>query len=262
MVTRPTPHRSDAAHRAAGRVLDILEALTRGPEFTLTELSRTLGVPKSSLLALLRTFVDRGYLEHQPTGAYRIGPRAIEMGFPSPFQRELPALAGPVLLDLAEKSGESVFLALLIQPPPEVVYVDKVESRQRIRYTASLGERRPLHCTAPGLAIFAFMPEAERDRLLESVDLTPFTDVTVTDRDVLRARLEEVRSTGVAINVDEFVAGASGIAAPIFDRAGAVVAACTVIGPTGRLLTQQDDLARWVKAAGDAVSRRLGFQPG
>jgi len=77
-----------------------------------------------------------------------------------------------------------------------------------------------------------------------------------------RARLEEVRSTGVAINVDEFVAGASGIAAPIFDRAGAVVAACTVIGPTGRLLTQQDDLARWVKAAGDAVSRRLGFQPG
>jgi DNA-binding IclR family transcriptional regulator len=163
-----------------------------------------------------------------------------------------------VLRDVADKSGESVFLGVLTASPPEVVYVDKVESRQRIRYTASLGERRPLYCTAPGLAVFAFLPVTEQGRLLESLDLVPFTDVTITDRAALRVRLDEIRSAGVAVNIDEFIAGAGGVAAPIFDAHGAPVAACTVIGPTPRLLAQRDALVRWVKAAGDAISRGLG----
>jgi IclR family acetate operon transcriptional repressor len=92
--------------------------------------------------------------------------------------------------------------------------------------------------------------------------LTAFTDATVTDRKVLRARLAEIRQAGVVINVDEFIAGASGIAAPILDREGVPVAACTVIGPTARLLAQKDALSRWVKAAAAAVSRALGGKPG
>ena len=250
------------AHRGTSRVLKILEFLAQNTDgFTLTELSRRLDVPKSSLLAILRTFADHGYLEHQPSGAYRLGPKAIEIGIRSPSQRELPALAGPVLLDLMEKSGETVFLGVLAHDAPEVVYIDKVESRQRIRYSASLGERRPLYCTAPGLAVFAFMPNAERDRLLESMRLLPLTERTITDREALLARLDEVRRAGVAISIDGFMAGASAIAAPIFDRYGRAVAACTVVGLTPRLVAQKERLAEWVKAAGDAVTRSLGFQP-
>jgi len=259
---RGTPEAASAAHRGAGRVLDIVEVLTSSPDgFTLTELSRRLRVPKSSLLALLRTFVARDYLERQSTGVYRPGPRAVEIGLRPAVQRGLPAAAGPVLLDLAEKSGESAFLGVLTRNPPEVVYIDKVESRQRIRYTADLGERRPLYCTAPGLAIFAFMPPAERSRVLKSLTLRAFTDATLTDRDRLRARLDAIRRAGVVINVDEFIAGASGIAAPIFDRQGSPGAACTVIGPTPRLLAQREQLGLWVKAAADRLSRSLGYQP-
>lgn len=265
---RRTPRRrgeqapEEFGHRGASRVFRILEFLAQNTDsFTLTELSRRLSVPKSSLLALLQTFADHGYLEHQPGGAYRLGPKAIEIGIRSPSQRELPAVAGPILLDLMEKSGETVFLGVLAHDTPEVVYIDKVESRQRIRYSATLGERRPLYCTAPGLAVLAFMPRAEREQLLESMNLLPLTERTVTDRDALRARLDEVRKTGVAMSVDGFMVGASAIAAPIFDRHGRAVAACTVVGPTPRLLAQKERLAEWVKAAGDAVTRSLGFSP-
>lgn len=258
---RRTPVR--AAHRGASRALDVLEFLCAGPDgFTLAELSRRLGVPKSSLLALLRTFVERGYLEHQPTGLYRVGSRAMEIGLRAPGGRELPALARPILVELANKSGESAFLGVYSAAAPEVVYVDKVESHHRIRYTAELGERRPLYCTAPGLAVLAFLPDAERDKLTERLVLTPYTELTVTDRTMLRARLDDVRRAGVAVNVDEFIAGAAGIAAPVFDRVGAPIAACTVIGPTSRLLAQKDELSRLVKTAADAVSLRLGFGAG
>ncbi len=259
---RPAAPRQRLAHRGASRVLDILEFLGQSPDgFTLTALSRRLRVPKSSLLALLRTFVERGYLEQEPTGIYRLGLRARDIGLRAPFPEQLPAFAAPALRELAEKTGESVFLGAFVRHPPEVVYVDKIESRQRIRYTAELGERRPLHCTAPGLAVLAFLPDAERDTLLDGLTLERFTDLTVTDRRALRARLDGVRRAGVVMNMDEFITGAGGIAAPIFDRAGMPVATCTVIGPTSRLMTGKDEVAKWVKTAADSVSRRLGFTP-
>jgi DNA-binding IclR family transcriptional regulator len=243
--------------------LDIVEFLGGSRDgFTLSALSRQLRVPKSSLLALLRTFVERGYLERQPSGAYRLGARAMAIGLRPAGHRDLPAGARPVLIELADRSGESAFLGVLTRDPAEVVYVDKVESRQRIRYTAELGERRPLYCSAPGLAILAFMPDAERTRVVRSLSLRPFTGRTVTDRERLRTRLDEIRRTGVVVNVDAFITGASGIAAPIFDAQGIVGAACTVIGPTDRLLAQREPLVSSVRAAGDRISRRLGFQPG
>jgi IclR family acetate operon transcriptional repressor len=252
------PPRSNGAHRGATRVLDILEFLPGHSEgFTLAEISRALAVPKSSVLALLRTLVERGYLVLE-SGLYRAGARAHGLGARSGFQRELPAAARPALLELAQRTGESVYLAVLTSQPPEVVYVDKVESRQSIRYSADLGERRPLYCTAPGLAAFAFMPAADRTRVLASLKLVAFTEATVTSRDAIRLRLDEIRQAGIVVNVDEFMAGASGIAAPILDAQGVAVGACTVIGPTPRLLAQEKDLVRRVRAAGEAISHALG----
>lgn len=250
-----------AAHRGTARVLRVLEFLAQQSEgFTLSALSRELHVPKSSLLAILRTFADRGYLEQQANGAYARGPKAVELGIRSASSHELPAVAAPTLLDLMQKSGETAFLGVLAHEASEIVYIDKVESRQRIRYSASLGERRPLYCTAPGLAVLAFLPEAERERLLASLRLVPLTKRTVTDRDAIRARLDEVRRIGVAVSIEGFMVGASGIAAPIFDRHGRPVATCTVVGPTARLVAQKDRLVALVKAAGEAVTRSLGHQ--
>src|SRR5207249_4368091 len=95
------------------------------------------------------------------------------------------------------RTGETVFLGALASDGRSVVYVDKVESEQIIRYAAGVGDRRPLHATSSGKAILAFLPEEQREEILRSLALARHTERTVTSLSALRASLGEIRRTGV-----------------------------------------------------------------
>lgn len=249
------------AHRAAGRVVDILELVVRTHEgLPLRELSAQLEAPKSSLLPLLRTLTARGYLEQGALGAYRLGPKAFELGMASPAHRAWPEIARPALRELMQRTGETVFLGSLGGDGTAVVFVDKVESEQVIRYTAGVGDRRALHATSSGKVILAFLPAPERERILRALPLKRYTDRTVTSLPALRAALAEVRRTGVCVNLDELAVGAAGIAAPIFDRDGHVAGACAIGGPTDRVRPRLKPLAAEVKATARAISALLGHR--
>jgi len=249
------------AHRAAARVLDILElVVTTRNGLALRELSAKLEAPKSSLLSLLRTLTTRAYLEQGALGEYRLGRKALELGMGSPAHRALPEIARPALRELMRRTGETVFLGALGGDGTAVVFVDKVESEQVIRYTAGVGDRRALHATSSGKVILAFLPLPEREKILRSLPLKRYTDQTVTSLPALRAAIEEVRQTGVCVNLDELAIGAAGIAAPIFDRDGCVTAACAIGGPTDRVRPRLKPLAAEVKAAARAISALLGHR--
>ena len=251
--------RVDGGHRAANRVVDILELLARSHEgLALREVSAELEAPKSSLLPLLRALTSRGYLAQGRAGEYRLGPGALALGAGSAAPRGLPEVARPALLELARHTGETVFLSALAADGLAVVYVDKVESPQLIRYAAGVGDRRPLHATSSGKAILAFLPPDRRDEILRALALTRHTDRTLTGVPALRAALEEVRRAGVAVSIDELVRGASGVAAPVFDRAGQVAGACTIGGPTDRVRRQLRLFSTEVKATARAISALLG----
>ncbi len=246
------------AHRAAGRVMDILELVVRTRDgLALRELSAQLEAPKSSLLPLLRTLTARGYLEQGVLGEYRVGAKARELGMGSPH-RAWPEIARPALRELMQRTGETVFLGTLGGDGTAVVFVDKVESEQVIRYTAGVGDRRALHATSSGKVILAFLPAPERERILRALPLKRYTDRTVTSLPALRAALEEVRQTGVCVNLDELALGAAGIAAPIFDRDGRVAGACAIGGPTDRVRPRLKALAAEVRATARAISALLG----
>jgi DNA-binding IclR family transcriptional regulator len=251
-------------HRAASRVADILELMAASQEaLCLKDLSLKLEAPKSSLLPLLRTLAARGYLEQARAGEYRLGAKVLELGAGSLTQRELPDVARPVLVELMRRTGESVFLGTLASDGAGAVYIDKVESDQLIRYSAGLGARRPLHATAIGKAVLAFQPPKRREEILRSIELVRRTGRTVATLPALRASLEEIRRTGVSINIGEFVPDASGIAGPIFDRDGRVVAACVIGGPTTRIRARVRRLASEVKTAARTISHLLGYrEPG
>jgi IclR family transcriptional regulator, acetate operon repressor len=255
--TRSSP--APPGHRAANRVVDILELLVASREgLALREISAQLEAPKSSLLALLRALAARGLLEQTHTGAYRLGPRALALGAGAATHRELSDVARAALLALMRRTGETVFLGALAGDGLSVVYVDKVESEQIIRYAAGVGDRRPLHATSTGKVILAFLPPARREEILNALPLERHTERTVTTVGALRASLEETQRTGVCVSVDEMVRGASGVAAPIFDRHGAVVGACTIAGPTDRLRSRLRQLAAEAKDAARAISALLG----
>jgi IclR family acetate operon transcriptional repressor len=271
--TRPGPARrqpgparrqsgSAGAHRAAGRVVDILELVVASPDgLALRELAAQLEAPKSSLLPLLRTLAARGYLAQGALGEYRLGRRALELGLGSPAQRGLPEIARPALRALMQRTGETVFLGTLSGDGLAVVFVDKVDSDQVIRYAGGVGDRRPLHATSSGKVILAFLPAPERDKILRALTLRRYTDRTVTSLAALRAALDEVRQTGLCLNLDELAVGAAGIAAPIFDRDGQVTGACAIGGPTDRVRPRIKTLGAEVKATARDISALLGHRP-
>jgi DNA-binding IclR family transcriptional regulator len=263
MATRTREHRvlADGGHRAANRVVDILELLAASRDgLPLREVSAQLEAPKSSLLPLLRALTARGYLAQGRTGEYRLGAKALDLGTGSSAHRELHEAARPALLDLMRRTGETVFLGTLTNDRTSVVYIDKVDSDQVIRYAAGVGDRRPLHATSSGKTILAFLGADEREEILRAIPLGRQTERTVTSLPALRASLEEIRRTGVCASVDEMVRGASGVSAPIFERNGHVVGACTVGGPTDRMRPRLRELAAEVKTTARVISALLGHR--
>jgi DNA-binding IclR family transcriptional regulator len=252
---------SAAGHRAANRVVDILELVAASRDgLALREVSAQLEAPKSSLLPLLRALTARGYLAQGAAGEYRLGASATTLGAGSPSQRDLAEVAHPALVELMRRTGETVFLGTLGSDGLSVVYVDKVESEQLIRYAAGVGDRRPLHATSSGKALLAFLPAEQREQILKALPLARHTERTVTSPAALRASLEEIQRTGVCVSLDEMVRGAAGVAAPIFDRQGRVAGVCTVAGPTDRVRPQVRQLTAEARRTAAAISALLGHR--
>jgi DNA-binding IclR family transcriptional regulator len=246
-------------HRATDRVIDILELTAANRDgVTLKDLALGVETPKSSLLPLLRTLAARGYLEQGRGGAYRLGPRAVELAARSSGRRELLETARPALDALRRKTGESAFLTTLADDAAAVVFIEVVETDHLIRYTVNVGQRSPLHASANGKAILAVLPASERESALRALSLKRYTERTITTVPALRAALDEIRAQGVAISIDEIVRGASGVAAPVYDRDGRVAGACAVGGPTDRIRPRTRALAAEVRAAARSISALLG----
>jgi DNA-binding IclR family transcriptional regulator len=259
-VVPPRVHSRDAGPRALGRALEVLEALARRRDgATLSALSQRLGSPKSSLLYLLRPMTRLGYLVRSPDGRYRLGPAAFTLAMAALSNRELPELARPFLEGLAAKSGETALLATMAGDAPAAVYIDKVESQNPIRYGARIGERRPLYCSAIGKLLLAYLEPARRQEYLRTTRLKAFTPQTPVTRGALRRVLDEIRSTGLSVSVDEIAEGAAGIAAPIFDRHGVVMAGLVLGATSQRVLAEQPRLAALVADGAHELSRVMGF---
>ena len=267
LVTAPNPmsippraYSRDAGPRALGRALEVLEALARRRDgATLSALSQRLGSPKSSLLYLLRPMTRLGYLVRNPDGRYRLGPAAFTLAMAALSNRELPELARPFLEDLVAKSGETALLATMAGDAEAAVYIDKVESQNPIRYGARIGERRPLYCSAIGKLLLAYLEPSRRQEYLRTTRLKAFTPQTPVTRPTLRRMLDEIRSTGLSVSLDEIAEGAAGIAAPVFDRHGVVTAGLVLGATSQRVRAEQPRLAALVMDRAHELSRVLGF---
>lgn len=226
------------------RVLGLFEAVSAAREGrTLAQLSVQLGSPKSSLLLLLRPLVAGGYLLHVDN-RYRLGAAAYKLASAILATRDLAQSMGPYLEDLATRTRESVFLALLDREARLVTYVDRIDSPQAVRYSVPVGTMRPLYCSAAGLVLLAFQDEEWRERYLRTAQIKPLTPDTVVGKAAIRAQLARIREEGVAVSVGAAVAGVAGIAAPVFDPDGSVCAALLIGAPADRFRGELPALRR------------------
>ena len=238
--------------------------LAAAPEgVALASLAAATGAPKTSLLGLLRGLAAEGYAFQQET-RWRLGPEAVGLAraiLATSGDGDLAATARPALERLASAMGETSMLAVLAPDRRAMLYADKVESRTALRFAATVGDARPIHCTASGRVMLAFLPPPWPAEFLRTARLTAHSPTSVTDRRGLRRIVAETREQGFAVTLGETTEGVAGIAAPIRDARGEVVAALVLAGPIARVEPRLALLSRRVREAAGEVSRCLGHRP-
>ncbi len=227
----------------------------------MSELSRRLGLGKSTVHRLLTTLAAEHLIELNPrTGRYRLGIKLYELGTVVSSHFELHEAVAMYIDDLRGRTGETVHVAIL--DGLEVVYIERRESLRTLRHMVDyVGHRNFAHCTASGKVLLAALPEAELERLLGDEQLPTRTKRSIADPARLRQELAGVRERGYAENVGESTADMASVAAPIHDDAGQTTAAISVTGPLSRM--GESVRRRYVTAILDTatrISEQLGYR--
>lgn len=173
---------------------------------------------------------------------------------------DLVKLARPHLESLMMSADETVHLSML-DPSGDVIYISKVESARSIRVQTQIGKLNPSHLTATGRAIIAFRRDMAEKVLARP--MKPSTPLSNVDPKRIRATLDDVVRKGVAVTKGENHVEMGGIAAPIRDHSGEVVASCGVAIPIFRMDRKLvERCTPFVVGAADAISGKLGYEPG
>lgn len=220
--------------RAVERALDVLQCFSRQtPELNMTQIAEQIGIHKSTVHRLLGTLEKRRFVERDPvTGAYRLGIRLLQMAYLTLEQNDLRRIAAPFLRQLWEKYQETIHLAMW--DDADVVFVDVIESPQRVKLAAAIGQRLPIYATASGKAILACMPDEFVWRIVKR-GLPSYTGHTLVTSEAFFEDLGRVRERGFAFDEQELEEGVNAVAAAILDPNGLPIATVAIAGPAYRI---------------------------
>lgn len=241
--------------------LDLIEVFdAHDADLTLTELGRRTRLPLSTVHRLLATLIQHGFIRQNPaTKRYTLSVKFWEKGCLVVNWHGLTAQARPYMEEINRTLGETVTLGVM--EDGFSVYIDEIQSLQPIGTQRYLGRRVPGHASATGKAILAHRPD-EIDRVLAH-GLAKFTERTITRPKDLARELTRVRQQGYSVNRGAWLPNVVGIAAPVRNHSGRVIAAVSVSSPSDRM---PRDRARRVgeKVAEVAarLSKELGWVPG
>lgn len=212
----------------------------------------------STVGRLLAALHSAGILNQDASSRlYRMGPKVMAWSSLYAKSLDLRECARPQLEELHRLTNETVNLYALERT--ERVCLDCIESPEVVRVVVRVGERMPLHAGSSGKIILAYMPPEEIQLVLEG-SLEKMTSNTITNRKTLLKELEAIRAQGYATSYGERFNEVIGLAAPIFDAAGQVVAALNVAGPKTRFTEAHvKKFAPRIIELADRASRALGF---
>lgn len=251
----------DTTSKAVERALSILELVSDSKKgMTNADLSRRLDIPKSSASYILRVLENRAYLRRGSDGKYLLGLRLMSLTSDALSHMDVRDIAKPELQKFLKDSRlPEAHLAILDNG--RAVYIEKVEAEDSfIKMDIWVGHRLPVHTTAIGKVLVAYLPKEEIAEILKARGMEKKTRKSITTAEKFLREATKVRKFGFAVDNEENSVGVRCIAAPIFDAKGIVVAAC---GTSSTILQiDEQNLPKFVeliKESADRVSRQLGY---
>ncbi len=253
------------ARNPIARAFAILEWMVNadGAAWGLREIAKGTGMHPSTLYRVLSHLEAGGFVEQDPeTDRYRLGLGFLRLAWKAADRNSVREVALPVLKRLMEETGETALLALYDPLRHEMLLAATVDSPHPIRQIRQVGEWLPVTAGATGLAILAFLPDAEQRAILAR-PLPAITPRTVTDPAQLARALAHIRRQGYAITRGERTPGAVGIAAPIHGAAGACIGSVGITLPEQRFQPEDEgQQAERVITAARTISEQLHGIPG
>ena len=246
--------------QSVGRALDIVAFVADGPEdgLPVADISRMLGISKSSTLATVRTLVAHGYLRPvEPGPRYRLGMSLIRLGDLTARQFPIAEICTPVLREITQQTRLTARAAVADEGFP--LFVDRVDGPGTIRFHTPLGRREPAHATAAGKAILSTMDPGDVRAMFRGTGLPGHTENTITSIETLLRELGATRERGYAVDDGEDVMGVVCVGAAFFNHAGACAGALSVTGLKADLPAERvADLGATMRRYADNVSLLAG----
>ncbi|WP_029003547.1 IclR family transcriptional regulator [Azorhizobium doebereinerae] len=210
---------------SVAKAFRVLEAFGRSnTDLSLSEIARHCGLDKSATQRFAHTLWQLGYLEKdERTRRFRLGKPVLDLTFFYLRSSPLVELATPALLDLRQRCGERANLSLY--DDTSIIYVIRQQSKREYFDSSLIGRRVPVFCSAGGRAILAQLPPAEAAAIIARSDLVARTPKTLTDRDVILAKVAQAREAGFGMAVEETTVGEITLGAAVTNAAGRPVAA-------------------------------------
>lgn len=245
------------------RAIDIINCVgDAGRKITLREISSRLDLNINTTRGLVQTLLVNGFLSRDTElGTYALGFEFLtksKMVYQLQVQR-IQDIAYPDMERISSKYGISSWLQISFHRD---IYTVKVKEApgSHYTYTPKSGENLPLHASASGKLLIAFMPEQEQQKILNSICLEPFTEYTITDRETFADVIKRAFSKGYATELDELDIGFGSVGVPFFDTRGSMRGTLSVAAPSVRLKRILSDVIIDLDRAGirisDAISSR------
>lgn len=248
-------------NQSVDKVLRIVEymAEVRTP-MKLQELSKEIGFPPSTILRLLTSLIDMGYVyQDRETLKYSLTLKFCKIGDSVKSSLNITEIVHPYLLDISNKSGEVAYFG--IEQDMMLVYLDAIGGvNMEISNLRRIGRIAPLYATGIGKALLLNYDDNKLIKLLNSKEVIKFTENTLNTFDELKVELEKIRAQGYAIDNQECEEGIRCISVPIRDYTGQVVGGISISGSINRIVPERyKEFLSILNPVCREVSQKLGY---
>jgi DNA-binding IclR family transcriptional regulator len=244
--------------KTAQTTFKLLEKLKKQNGATMTELTDQFDLSKSSIHNYLTTLEQDGYVVKEGN-TYTVGLRLLDLGGFARHREHMYDIAKDEVDDIAAETGE--LANLLVEQHGRGVYLHRSHGEDAVKTDSYIGQCVYLHNTALGNAILAYLPRSRVNEIIDQHGMPSSTENTITERDELFTRLEQIRDEGVAFDDEARVKGLRCVAVPIVNNNDAIEGAISVSGPTSRLRGEwfREELPSKLKSVANVIELNITY---
>ena len=258
----PNMEKADEVYKVPNleKGIAVLEYLSLKPKGeTLQEIKSSLEISQTTAYRILNTLVRLEYLLYnEDTKRYKLSRKLLTLGFRSINEHTLLETVLPYLRDLRDQVKETVCFGVL--GDRKGIFIEQAQGLHAFCFVLTPGKPFELHCSAPGKAIMAYLPDAVRDRYLSYMEFTRYNERTITSIPAYLEELEKVCRLGYALDNEEELNGVICIAAPILNYTGYPCGSIWISGPKDRLSGEALRIfADCIMKVAQSISRELGY---